>query len=73
MDSAELATGGKIAGGIVASGVATFKFFSRFQTKGGCKKAHAAHDDLDIERGEIVRDKDGNPDRVKLTRRFDCA
>lgn len=29
-------------------------------------------DDLDIERGEIVRDKDGNPDRVKLTRRFDA-
>jgi hypothetical protein len=30
-------------------------------------------DDLGIERGEVVRDKDGNPDRVKLTRRFDCA
>ena len=29
-------------------------------------------DDLGIERGEIVRDKDGNPDRVKLTRRFDA-
>ena len=30
-------------------------------------------DDLDIERGEIVRDKNGKPDHVKLTRRFDCA
>jgi len=29
-------------------------------------------DDLNIERGEVVRDKDGNPDRVKLTRRFDA-
>jgi len=29
-------------------------------------------DDLEIERGEVVRDKDGNPDRVKLTRRFDA-
>lgn len=29
-------------------------------------------DNLGIERGEVVRDKDGNPDRVKLTRRFDC-
>ena len=27
-------------------------------------------DDLGIERGEIVRDSKGNPDRVKLTRRF---
>ena len=30
-------------------------------------------DGLNVERGEVVRDKDGNPDRVKLTRRFDCA
>ena len=30
-------------------------------------------DDLGIERGEVVRDKDGNPDRVKLTRRFDIG
>jgi hypothetical protein len=30
-------------------------------------------DDLKVERGEVVRDKDGNPDRVKLTRRFDSA
>jgi hypothetical protein len=29
-------------------------------------------DDLGIERGEIVRDKDGRPDRVKLTKRFSC-
>jgi len=29
-------------------------------------------DDLGVERGEVVRDKDGNPDRVKLTRRFDA-
>ena len=28
-------------------------------------------DELGIERGEVFRDKDGNPDRVKLTRRFD--
>ncbi|GAG18259.1 unnamed protein product, partial [marine sediment metagenome] len=30
-------------------------------------------DDLNIERGEIVRNKDGEPDRVKLTRRFDIG
>jgi hypothetical protein len=30
-------------------------------------------DDLGVERGEVVRDKDGNPDRIKLTRRFDSA
>jgi hypothetical protein len=29
-------------------------------------------DDLGVERGEIVRDKNGAPDRVKLTRRFDA-
>ena len=28
-------------------------------------------DDLGVERGEIVRDKDGAPDRVKLTRGFE--
>ena len=28
-------------------------------------------DDLGVERGEMVRDGNGNPDRVKLTRRFD--
>jgi hypothetical protein len=28
-------------------------------------------DELGIERGEIVRDKNGNPDRVKLTKRFE--
>lgn len=28
-------------------------------------------DDLDIERGQIIRNKDGKPDRVTLTRRFD--
>ena len=28
-------------------------------------------DDLGIERGEVIRNKDGEPDRVKLTRRFD--
>lgn len=27
-------------------------------------------DALNIERGEVFRDKDGRPDRVKLTRRF---
>lgn len=27
-------------------------------------------DDLGVERGEVFRDKDGNPDRIKLTRRF---
>ena len=30
-------------------------------------------DELDIERGEVFRDKNGKPDRVKLTRRFDCG
>ena len=30
-------------------------------------------DDLNIERGEVVRNKDGEPDRVKLTRRFDIG
>ena len=30
-------------------------------------------DDLGAERGEIRRDKDGKPDLVKYTRRFDCA
>lgn len=30
-------------------------------------------DELGIERGEVARDKEGNPDRVKLTRRFDCG
>ena len=30
-------------------------------------------DDLGVERGEVFRDKDGNPDRIKLTRRFDCG
>ena len=29
-------------------------------------------DDLGVERGEMVRNKDGEPDRVKLTRRFDA-
>lgn len=28
-------------------------------------------DELGVERGEIVRDGKGNPDRIKLTRRFD--
>ncbi|KKN79027.1 hypothetical protein LCGC14_0345030 [marine sediment metagenome] len=28
-------------------------------------------DDLNIERGEMWRDKEGNPDRVRGTRRFD--
>jgi hypothetical protein len=28
-------------------------------------------DELGIERGEVFRDKDGKPDRIKLTRRFD--
>lgn len=28
-------------------------------------------DDLQIDRGEVVRDAHGRPDRVKLTRRFD--
>ena len=28
-------------------------------------------DELGIERGEVIRDGQGNPDRVKLTRRFD--
>jgi len=28
-------------------------------------------DELGVERGEVVRDKDGNPDRVKLTKRFE--
>ena len=28
-------------------------------------------DELGVERGEVVRDKDGNPDRVKLTRKFE--
>ena len=27
-------------------------------------------DNLGVERGEVVRDKDGRPDRIKLTRRF---
>jgi hypothetical protein len=30
-------------------------------------------DDLMVERGEVVRDKDGNPDRIKLTRRYDIG
>ena len=30
-------------------------------------------DDLKVERGEVARNSDGDPDRVKLTRRFDCA
>lgn len=29
-------------------------------------------DDLGVERGEIARNSDGKPDRVKLTRRFDA-
>jgi hypothetical protein len=28
-------------------------------------------DELGVERGEIVRDSKGDPDRIKLTRRFD--
>jgi hypothetical protein len=28
-------------------------------------------DDLQVERGEVARNADGDPDRVKLTRRFD--
>ena len=30
-------------------------------------------DDLMVERGEVIRNKDGEPDRVKLTRRFDVG
>lgn len=28
-------------------------------------------DELGVERGEIIRDSKGDPDRIKLTRRFD--
>jgi hypothetical protein len=28
-------------------------------------------DELGVERGEMARDSKGNPDRIKLTRRFD--
>jgi hypothetical protein len=30
-------------------------------------------DGLGAERGEIFRDKNGEPDRVKITRRYDCG
>ena len=30
-------------------------------------------DDMKVERGEVIRNKDGEPDRVTLTRRFDVA
>ena len=59
MDGADIALGSKIAGGIGAAGIAIFKFFSRFQTKGGCKKSHAAHDKLDVERQKVRDEKLG--------------
>ena len=30
-------------------------------------------DGLGAERGEIFRDKNGDPDRVKITRRYECT
>lgn len=59
MEGVDFATGGKIAGGLVATGIAIMKFFSRFQTKGGCKKAHSEHDKLDIERQKTRDEKLG--------------
>ena len=59
MDNTDIATGGKIAGAIGAFWVATFKFFSLFQTKGGCKKAQNEHDKLDVERQKLRDEKLG--------------
>jgi len=71
MDSADIATGGKIAGAIGASGVAIFKFFSLFQTKGGCKNAHDEHDKLDIERQKLRDEKLGRiHDTVERTEKL---
>ena len=71
MDSAEIATGGKIAGGIVATGIAIVKFFSHFQTKGGCKKAHAEHDKLDTLRQNVRDEKLGRiHDTVERTEKL---
>lgn len=30
-------------------------------------------DNLGVERGEVARDSEGRPDRIKLTRRFDAT
>lgn len=74
MDGADIATGGKIAGAIAAMGgvmVAIFNFFSRYQTKGGCKIAHAKHDELDIERQKVRDEKLGRiHDTVERTEKL---
>lgn len=71
MDNADITTGGKIAGGIVATGIAIVKFFSHFQTKGGCKKAHTEHDKLDIERQKVRDEKLGRiHDSVERTEKL---
>lgn len=71
MDNADIVTGSKIAGGIMAAGIAIVKFFSHFQTKGGCKEAHKEHDILDIERQKVRDEKLGRiHDTVERTEKL---
>lgn len=71
MESADIATGSKIVGAVGACGVAFFKFFACFQTKGGCKKAHNNHDKLDIERQKVRDEKLGRiHDTVERTEKL---
>ena len=57
--------------GAVGSGAAMVAFFNRYQTKGGCKKAHSNHDKLDIERQKVRDEKLGRiHDSVERTEKL---
>ena len=43
---------GKILGGVIGGGVAVMGFFSKFQTRGGCRRAHNEHEKLKQARRE---------------------
>jgi hypothetical protein len=60
MDDQDLIAGGKIFGMLSACGVGFYKFFGRYQTKGACKVAHAAHDQLQIKDQKLRDEKINN-------------